>query len=417
MWRRPRPWAGPYAGALRAGAERLPALRWLLPGMRVKRYALVAGLGVLGVGLGLAQLLPPWGLGRAGGLALVLAGGLALVLGIRAMNRSVLKAIAEPEEVPERVYIRRRLERGPRVVAFGGGTGLSRLLLGLKEWTANTTAIVAVSDEGGSTGRLRQAFGIPAVGDLVDCLMALSDQPALARLLAYRFAEGEFKGHTFGNLFLLTLIQETGGFAEAIREANAILNLRGEVYPATPEPVRVWARFRDGREVLGELALRAARGRVAEVGLKPWPGAVLPEAVRAVERAELIVLGPGSLYTSVLPSLLPLREALRRARGRLVYVLNLMTEPGETDGHTAYDHYKAISYHLGRRPEAVLVHTAPIPEEVLRRYAQEGRYPVAFDPRPFAVDGVRVVTGDFREEGPLAQHDPHKLVQALLQLV
>ncbi len=385
--------------------------------MRVKRYAFLAGLGALGGGLGLAELLPPLGLGPGLAWGLVLGGGLTLVLGIRAMNRSVLKAIAEPEEVPERVYIRRRLERGPRVVAFGGGTGLSRLLSGLKEYTANTTAIVAVSDEGGSTGRLRQAFGIPAVGDLVDCLMALSDQPALARLLTYRFGEGEFKGHTFGNLFLLTLVQETGSFAQAVREANLILNLRGEVYPATPEPVRIWARFRDGREVLGEVALREARGQVAEVGLRPWPKAVLPEAVRAVERAGLIALGPGSLYTSVIPSFLPLREALARARGRLVYVVNIMTEPGETDGYTAYEHYKAISYHLGRRPEAVLVHTTPIPEEVLRRYAQEGRHPVAFDPRPFAIDGVQVITGDFREEGPLAQHDPHKLARALLQLV
>lgn len=145
----------------------------------------------------------------------------------------------------------------------------------------------------------------------------------------------------------------------------------------------------------------------------------MPEALEALRRAELLVLGPGSLYTSVIPSFLPgpLREALARAKAPLVYVVNLMTEPGETEGYTAYDHYKAVAYHLGRRPEIVLVHTAPIPEEVLARYAQEGRHPVAFDPRPFALDGVRVLTGDFREEGPLAQHDPKKLVRALLGLV
>lgn len=386
--------------------------------MRVKRYALLAALGVFLSGLGLKELLPPWGLG-GWAWALLLLGLALLVGGVRAMNRSMLSAIAIPEEVPERVYVRRRLEAGPRVVAFGGGTGLSRVLKGLKEHTANATAIVAVTDDGGSTGRLRLTFGLPAVGDLVDCLAALSDHPALPRLLAHRFDRGELKGHTFGNLFLVTLDQVAGDFAEAVREANAILNLRGQVLPATPEAVRLFARFQDGREVVGEVALREAGGRVREVALLPEPKEVMPEALQAIRRADLILLGPGSLYTSVIPSFLPapLRKALQEAKAPLAYAVNLMTEPGETDSYTAYDHYKAVSYHLGRRPEVVLVHTAPIPEEVLRRYAEEGRYPVAFDPRPFQADGVRVVTGDFREEGPLAQHDPKKLVEALLHLV
>lgn len=302
------------------------------------------------------------------------------------------------------------------------------MLKGLKEYTANTTAIVAVTDDGGSTGRLRQAFGLPAVGDLVDCLAALSDHPALAKLLHYRFQGGELAGHTFGNLFLVTLNQvpcpsgEGGGakgFAQAVLEANAILQLRGQVFPATPEAVRLRARFRDGSEVLGEVAIRAKGGRIREVFLEPEPKGVMEEALQAIRQAELLVLGPGSLYTSVIPAFLPrpIREAIAKAKAPLVYVVNLMTEPGETDGYTAYDHYKAIAYHLGRRPQVVLVHTAPIPEGVRKRYAEEGRFPVAFDPKPFAVDGVRVITGDFREEGPLAQHDPEKVVRALLALV
>jgi len=382
--------------------------------MRVKRYAAVAGLGALLLSWGLGPLFPPPPL--PGPLLFLLGLGL-LVGGIRAMNRSMLSAFTRPEEVPERVYVRRRLERGPRVVAFGGGTGLSRVLKGLKEHTAHTTAIVAVTDDGGSTGRLRLSFGLPAVGDLVDCLAALSDHPALPRLLEHRFDRGEVRGHTFGNLFLVTLNEVAGEFAEAIREANAILNLRGQVLPSTPEAVRLRARFQDGAEVEGEVAVRARGGRIREVFLRPEPREVMPEALQALRRAELLVLGPGSLYTSVIPSFLPLKEALAQAKAPLAYVVNLMTEPGETEGYTAYDHYKAIAYHLGRRPEVVLVHTAPIPEEVRRRYAQEGRYPVAFDPKPFAVDGVRVLTGDFREEGPLAQHDPRKVVAALLSLV
>ncbi|WP_430731873.1 gluconeogenesis factor YvcK family protein [Thermus thermamylovorans] len=386
--------------------------------MRVKRYAALAGLGAGLLAYGLARFLPPpppepWAWGAA------LLGLLLLVGGVRAMNRSMLSAFTEPEEVPERVYVRRRLEQGPKVVAFGGGTGLSRVLRGLKEHTANTTAIVAVTDDGGSTGRLRLAYGLPAVGDLVDCLGALSERPALSHLLDHRFDRGEMAGHTFGNLLLVTLNQAAGGFAEAILEANAILNLRGQVLPATPEAVRLGARFQDGSEAVGEVAIRARRGRIREVFLVPEPEEVMAEALAAIRRAHLLVLGPGSLYTSILPSFLPgpLREALAQAPAPLAYVVNLMTEPGETDGYTAYDHYKAIAYHLGRRPEVVLVHTAPIPEGVLRRYAEEERFPVPFDPRPFAVDGVRVITGDFREEGPLAQHDPAKLVRALLGLV
>ncbi|AEV17276.1 hypothetical protein TCCBUS3UF1_22400 [Thermus sp. CCB_US3_UF1] len=394
-----------------------PSWRWLYPGMRVKRYALLALLGVFLFGLGLAEILPPLDLGSP--WAFLLLGGLLAVLGVRAMNRSMLSAFTQPEEVPERVYVRRRLEQGPRIVAFGGGTGLSRVLRGLKEHTARVTALVAVTDDGGSTGRLRLSYGLPAVGDLVDCLAALSDHPALPRLLDHRFARGELAGHTFGNLFLVTLYEASRDFAEAVRQANAILNLRGQALPATPEAVRLKARFQDGEEVVGEVAIRRRGGRIREVFLVPEAKEVMPEAVEAILRADLVVLGPGSLYTSVIPSFLPqgLKEALARTQARLVYVVNLMTEPGETDGYTAYDHYKAIAYHLGRRPEAVLVHTAPIPEGVLHRYAQEGRHPVAFDPKPFAVDGVRVVTGDFREEGPLAQHDPGKVVQALLQLV
>ncbi|SDF08068.1 conserved hypothetical protein, cofD-related [Thermus arciformis] len=396
-----------------------PAFRWLYPGMRVKRYALVAFLGVVLFGLGLGELLPPLGLKPPWAALALLLGGLLAVLGVRSMNRSMLSAFTEPEEVPEKVYVRRRLERGPKVVAFGGGTGLSRVLRGLKEHTANATAIVAVTDDGGSTGRLRLSFGLPAVGDLVDCLSALSDHPGLSRLLAHRFARGEMAGHTFGNLLLVTLNEVAGDFAEAILEANAILNLRGQVLPATPEAVHLRARFQDGAEVVGEVAIRQRGGRIREVFLEPEPREVMPEALEAIRRADLLVLGPGSLYTSVIPSFLPprLKEALARAKAPLVYVVNLMTEPGETDGYTAYEHYKAVAFHLGRRPEIVLVHTAPIPEEVLERYAEEGRHPVAFDPRPFALDGVRVLTGDFREEGPLAQHDPEKVVRALLGLV
>ena len=218
--------------------------------MRVKRYAALAGLGFLlaiaGAGVAfagepfpeLARTLRSLGLPPLWvGAGLVLLGVVLLILGVRAMNRSILSALTDPDRVPDLVYRRRLLAAGPRIVALGGGTGLSRLLKGLKRITANTTAVVATTDDGGSTGRLRRSFGIPGVGDLVDCLAALSEAPRAPELMQYRFSRGgELVGHTFGNLFLVTLYELTGGFAEALRTANRLLALRGAVWPSTSDP-------------------------------------------------------------------------------------------------------------------------------------------------------------------------------------
>ncbi len=409
------------------------SLAWLRPGMRVKRYAAVAALGFLlalfGVGLAsagfpfpelarwlLEQGVPPVPVG----LGLLAVGVVLLVLGVRWMNRSILSALTDPDRVPGLVYRRRRLEAGPRVVALGGGTGLGRLLSGLKTVTAHTTAVVAATDDGGSTGRLRAAFGVPAVGDLVDCMAALSPAARTPELMRYRFSRGgELAGHTFGNLFLVSLSELTGDFAEAIRSANRMLALLGAVWPSTPEPAVLVAELEDGRRVAGECKLREAGGRVVRVGLEPAEVAVMPEVEAALARAELVVLGPGSLFTSIVASLLPpgVRAAVQKSPGRLVQVVNLMSEPGETDGMDAFAHVEAVARHLGRWPEAVLVHTAGVPEDVRARYAAEGQHPVAYDPAPFGERGIRVIEGDFLEAGPLAQHDPKKLIQALVRLL
>ncbi|RIH81613.1 Gluconeogenesis factor [Meiothermus luteus] len=410
-------------------------LRWLLPGMRVKRYALVAVLGLLAMFLGVVHLswhtaLVPWflqvmrwtgylgvPLWLSGGLWLLL-GLLLFILGLRSMNRSMLSAITDPASVSKQVYIRRRLEAGPRIVALGGGTGLSRVLQGLKTETANLTAIVAVTDDGGSTGRLRVSFGVPAVGDLVDCLAALSDAEGLPELMQYRFQRGgELQGHTFGNLMLVSLSELFHDFAQAIREANQVLRLRGAVWPATYEAARLWAERDDGSRVQGESALRERPGRIHKVGLAPSDVAAMPEAVQAIERAEMIVLGPGSLYSSVIPSFLPkgIQAAIQRSPARLVYIVNIMSERGETEGMDAYDHFQAVEHHLGRRPSVVLVNNARIPEALLRRYQASGQQPVRFNPQRFEGLGVRVIAEDFLEPG-FAQHDPERLVKVLMSL-
>ncbi|MER3479580.1 MAG: hypothetical protein C4327_03625 [Meiothermus sp.] len=415
---------------------RLLSRRWFLPGMRVKRYALVALAGGLLLLLGVVQLtwdgplvsgffqlarwavllnLPQW----LSGLFWMALGIVLVFLGIRWMNRSVLSALADPDTVPEQVYIRRRLESGPRIVALGGGTGLSRVLRGLKQETANLTAIVAATDDGGSTGRLRTSFGIPAVGDLVDCLAALSDAEGLPNLMQYRFARGGgLEGHTFGNLMLVSLYELEDDFATAIREANSILRLRGAVWPATSQPAKLWAIREDGSREEGESSLRHGQGRILQVGLEPAEVPAMPEALEALRRADLIVLGPGSLYTSVIPSFLPpqIAQAIRQSPARLCYIANVMTEVGETDHLSVYEHYQAVATHLGRRPDIALVHTAPIGPELLARYGAERQEPVRLDLERLEAIGVQVIRGDFLEGGPYAQHDPGKLVRALIAL-
>ncbi len=406
------------------------SLHWLRPGMRVKRYLLVAGLGLLlfvlglGAALGgapffaLARWLDAHGVApRILGVALAAGGFLLIVFGVRAMNRSVLSALTDPDRVPELVYKRRVLAAGPRIAVLGGGTGLGRLLTGLKKLTGRTAAVVAATDDGGSTGRLRRDFPVPAVGDLVDCLAALSEAERLPELMRHRFTRGEgLKGHTFGNLFLVTLNEITGRFDEAIREANRILALEGEVWPSTPAPAVLVAEKEDGQVVRGESRIREHPGAVRRVWLEPAKVPVMPEVERAILEAQLVVLGPGSLFSSVLAAALPprVRAALARTPAPLVAVVNLMTEPGETDGFDAFSHVEAIHAHIGRWPDAAVVHTAPIPEAVKARYAEEGRFPVAFDPRPFEARGIALITGDFRAPGMLAQHDPDRLAAALV---
>jgi len=413
----------------------LSTLRWLLPGMRVKRYALLALLGMLAMFTGVVHIswhttLLPWFLQTtrwagyfsiplwvSGGLWL-LSGLTLFLLGLRWMNRSMLSAITDPGSVSKQVYIRRKLEAGTRMVALGGGTGLSRVLRGLKMETANATAVVAVTDDGGSTGRLRVSFGVPAVGDLVDCLAALSDAEGLPDLMEYRFQRGdELKGHTFGNLMLVSLSELNNDFAKAMRQANQVLRLRGAVWPSTFEAARLWADRDDGTRVQGETALREQSGRIRKVGLAPGGVEAMPEAVYALQKTEMIVLGPGSLYSSVIPSFLPrgIQVAIQQSRAKLVYIVNIMSERGETEGMDAYDHFHAIEQHLGRKPGVVLINNTRIPEDLLKRYRAEGQIPVRFNPKRFEGQGVQIIADDFLEPG-FAQHDPIRLVKALMTL-
>ncbi len=417
--------------------------RWLIPGLHVKRYVLLIAVGLTILLLGfvawarvgpqrnvfinttarLIELSESTGLGRWGWAALIAGAGLLTVgVGVVGLNRSLLSALdSTPSETLERIYNLRALGRGPRVVAIGGGTGLSNLLSGLKRFSSNITAIVAVTDDGGSSGRLRNSLGMPAPGDLTDCYAALSDSPVLAKLLLHRFERGDgIEGHTFGNLFIATLSEERGSFRDATLAVNEILNVRGRVLPASLEPAVLVAELEDGATVRGEssLHLESQGRRVAKMRTEPVNPKAAPEAIRAIADAELIVIGPGSLYTSVTPPLLvpELAAAIRGARGTVVYICNVMTEPGESDNLSAVQHLSAISSHLGRKPDVVLLNSAPIAPEVLGRYRGAGSTPVVNDLEAIRASGVQPLELPLIGLGE-AQHDPRRLAATLMRLM
>lgn len=426
---------------LRAGQlRRAGNLRyWLTPGMGVKRHITVisAGVAVTLAGV-LCGAFWFWGNGhvlspleravttsrwwpRWGGLlalALLLGGGTLAVSAVARLNRSLLSNwMPKPRDAAVLLHRRVSLAKGPRIVAFGGGTGLSNLLRGLRHYTSNITAVVTVSDDGGSSGRLREAYGIPAPGDLTDCLAALSDNELhVSQLLEYRYARGhELKGHTFGNLLITTLTEVEGDFARAVRVLNSLLNICGAVYPITTEPTTLRVVKRSGEVVTGESNVRGVPGAVREVRLEPAAPALVPDVGLALAAADVIVLGPGSLFTSTLPPLLVpgSREAVLAAKASLVYVCNVMTEAGETDGFSAWDHVEAIYQHLGRYPDWVVVNTGEVEAERLSRYRAEGADTVAFDPAPFAEAGIAVATLNLLSGGAQAGHDSQRLARWL----
>jgi uncharacterized cofD-like protein len=318
-----------------------------------------------------------------------------------------------------------------RVVALGGGTGLPVVLQGLKralfppDWPPPRgrdclTAVVTVADDGGSSGRLRRAYrGLPP-GDARNCLLALSDgEGAMAALFRFRFGgEAEVGGHSLGNLILAGLSEVEGDLARAAERAGHLLGIRGRVLVATKEDVMLVATYEDGTEVAGESAIAAAGRPIHRVRLVPEDAAAPAEVEAAIRAADLVVIGPGSLYTSLMPVLLArgLVPAIAASGARVVLVMNLMTEPGETDGYTAADHIRAIRRHVPElRLHDVLCNEAPFSEEWIRRYSAEKAAPVALDPDALLALGCRIVKRDLVAEGDKVRHDPVKLAAAILE--
>lgn len=351
---------------------------------------------------------------------------------------------AEPgsprREVPTAIEPRSDLRRTPqtgrppfRVVALGGGTGLPAVLRGLKHrlfpepdrWLGprdrgRLTAIVTVADDGGSSGRLRHTYRILPPGDIRNCLLALSStHSTMSRLFTFRFGgNGEVGGHSLGNLILSALCHLEGDFCEAVEQAGRMLAIRGRILPVTLAEVNLKAEFEDGSTVEGESQIPMARRQIRRVRLSPGDASILPEAAAALEEADVIVIGPGSLYTSLISILLVdgVADAIARSSGRVVLVMNLMTEPGETDNYTAVDHVLAIRRHAPRvRVDEVLLNTAAIPGPLLHRYSADHAVPVNPDQEILRALGYRVLERDLLGHDEKVRHDADKLAHALLE--
>jgi len=307
----------------------------------------------------------------------------------------------------------------PRIVAFGGGTGMSVLLRGLKRFTDRITAVVTVGDDGGSSGRLRAELDVLPPGDIRNCIIALADtEPLMEELLQYRFEESELAGHSFGNLLLVALTKITGDFKRAVQEANRILRVRGRVLPATLKKVSIVAHHADGSKTTGEVRVGQTKKPVLSIELQPKPVPATDEVFHAIEEANLFVFGPGSLYTSVIPTLLVdgVVDAIRRNPAKKVYVLNIMTQPGETSGYRASDHVRAILNHTSEDfLDYVVVNTKEPPARMREKYMREGQYPVKNDLE--SMQGIRLVEADLLGEGEQARHDPEKLAACIMGIL
>ncbi|MCI0395127.1 MAG: YvcK family protein [Chloroflexi bacterium] len=431
--------------------------RWLTPGMGIKRWLAVLGLGAMVVGMGVGSfiialrqenLLPadvydlltlqflPVGL-RV--LLPLLTGSLIMFVAILRLGANLVAPFRRPgEEVVDSLYDYSQRNRGPQVVAIGGGTGMPSLLRGLTRYTSNITAIVTVADDGGSSGRLRRELGVLPPGDFRNNIAALArDEALMTQLLQYRFGSnvspngspdgdgqerGELQGHAFGNLLLAALAGITGSFDEALVAAERVLAMRGRVLPSTLANVALVAEVAVGeaasRRVVGESAIPKAGGRIRRVSLEPANAPAYPAAMQAILQADLVVIGPGSLYTSILPNLLVtgIASALRRTRATRVYVCNLATQPGETDNYSVSDHVVAIQRHMpaekGNAPGWVDVVLAngnlSIPSDA------GGGHTVFV--QPVGPKDVKMVTADLVDEQRPWRHDSAKLAWAVMSL-
>ena len=355
---------------------------------------------------------------------IILFGILFVITGVKRMVKSFVGVFLPEKDIGlvDRVYNKRILDKGPRVVAIGGGHGLSTLLHGLKAYTSNITAVVTVADDGGSSGRLRQEFDVLPPGDIRNCLVALANEEDLmGKLFQFRFNDGkDLKGHNFGNLFITAMSRVVGDFEKAVKESSKILAVKGSVIPATVDKVVLVAQHEDGSQTVGESKIPESPSPVKEMHIRPADCKPTKEAVDAVRKADVIVIGPGSLYTSIMPNLLikGLASEILKSRAKKIYVCNVMTQNGETDGYTVGDHINALIKHTDKGIIGyVVVNSGNVPANLLDKYAGEKAYPVKLDSENIKRLGCEIIKANIINAEDYIRHNSHKLAKIIVDVI
>ncbi|WP_353893820.1 gluconeogenesis factor YvcK family protein [Proteinivorax hydrogeniformans] len=414
--------------------------KWFYPGLSVKRWVIVLSISILGLSAGVALIavaveqlqdrtrsLASQFLNFLGDYALVLAGLViifslvVMVISIVKINRNITGVFTgKQKKIVDTMYTKAQLSRGPNIVVFGGGTGLSMLLRGLKKYSTNITAVVTVADDGGSSGKIRGDMGVLPPGDIRNCLVALADTESyLEIIIQHRFTIDELKEHNLGNLILASLAQKIG-FVNAIKELGKVLAVRGRVYPATLEPtISLRAKFKDGTEVVGETKIAQENKQIKKISIIPDKAEPLPETLQAIENADAIILGPGSLYTSIIPHFLVdgISDAIKNAKAPVYYICNVMTQKGETLNYTASDHIKALENHSVKNiADYIVLNNKKISDKHAKIYKElDNAEPVKIDEKRLKEKGVITLQEDLLEDDEMqVRHSSAKLAKFIL---
>ena len=412
-------------------------INWLKPGVYVKRWIILGIVGIFMLSFALEELISH-GISVSAYTAIytsvILVGIVIIIIAFKMSMKSIFALISstgangtiDMNKLGNLVYEKRQLIKGPKIVVIGGGTGLSTMLRGLKYYTSNITAIVTVADDGGGSGVLRETLGILPPGDIRNCLLALADtEPLMEELLQYRFPEGKLDGQCFGNLFIAAMDGISDSFEEAIKKMSDVLAVTGKVLPVTLADVRLFGELENGVIIEGEskISKREAHKdiRIKRVFLKPADAQPLKEATDALKEADAIVLGPGSLYTSIIPNLLvnDIVKHIEGSRAIKIYVSNIMTQPGETTGYTLQDHVNEIQqYSVKKIIDYAIVNDGKIPHELREKYTQEGAAEVEIDKERIAINGIEIIEGNFVSiYKNLVRHDSKKLASIIMRLI
>lgn len=422
-------------------------LKWFYPGMNIKRWLFLFSCGVIISALGVAlclnyefiraieellQQMIYFAMGNHYHAISVVVGTTIFFVGLLIMFVATQKLVhsiidhllpGQGNQIMERIFEQSKLKKGLNITVVGGGTGLSVLLRGLKRISSNCTAVVTVADDGGSSGKLREELGILPPGDLRHCLVALADtEPLMAKLMQHRFADTScFSGHSFGNIFIAAMSQVVGNMELGLSATSEILKVKGSVIPSTLEKVILEATMDDDSIIVGESNIPKVGKRIKKIRMVPKDAKATTSAVEAIAKADILILGPGSLYTSIISNLLieDIRQAIINSTAQKIYVCNVMTQYGETDGYTVYDHINSLNEYIGKHfIDYVVVNSTVISDQkVLDRYAEEKAYPITIDRDKIENDGIKIIAADLISQTDMIRHNPLKLAQTLIGLV